>query len=275
VTARPTHRVADEIAAPPGSEFAAPPPPGWQELDCALYDRALVKMGLVALANDPSAETDLHAFLAPFEGVRLSTNRVYSPRYSNLESLRAVGRDIAAAAAALMPDDPLDVIGFGCTSAAMVLGSEAVAADVRKRKPGVKVTDPIASALVALAALGAKRIALLTPYIGEVNRRIADYLEARGLALAARGFLRVYDDDQRNRVSADSLVAGSRRLLEGAKADALFISCTALRTAPVVARLESALSAPVVTSNQALAWNMLRSGGHSGRCDGLGSLFEL
>jgi maleate isomerase len=59
------------------------------------------------------------------------------------------------------------------------------------------------------------------------------------------------------------------------KPDALFISCTALRTAPIVARLEAALGLPVVTSNQALTWNMLRTGGHPGKCDGFGSLLTL
>ena len=43
-----------------------------------------------------------------------------------------------------------------------------------------------------------------------------------------------------------------------ADAEALFISCTALRSALVAAEIEKALGRPVVTSNQASAWNCLR-----------------
>ena len=41
-------------------------------------------------------------------------------------------------------------------------------------------------------------------------------------------------------------------------AEALFISCTALRTACVIAEIEQALGCPVVSSNQATAWMCLR-----------------
>ncbi|MCY4207637.1 MAG: hypothetical protein OXD29_06760 [Roseovarius sp.] len=272
---RQTHLVSDEMTEELGGEFAAPPPEGWIELDTRIYTRAKVKAGLVSLANDPSAEIDLHAFYAPFEGIRLSTNRVYSPQYSNMESLRAVGRDIAAAAAALMPDDELDVLAFGCTSAAMALGTDRVASDIHKHKPGVIVTDPISSILAGLKALQATRIAVITPYIGEVNVGIAELLEACGLTLTSKGFFRIFDDNQRNRVSLDSYLAAAKTVTRDAPCDAIFISCTAMATAPVIQAIEDATGIPVVTSNQALAWNVMRLGGHAGTTDRFGRLFTV
>jgi maleate isomerase len=53
----------------------------------------------------------------------------------------------------------------------------------------------------------------------------------------------------------------------------VFISCTGLRTFPVVARLEERLGKPVVTSNQALAWDCLRLAGVHDRLPGRGRLF--
>lgn len=271
----PAHPVSDEMTEEPGGEFAAPPPEGWVELDTRIYPRARVKAGLVTLANDPSGEIDLHAFFAPFEGVRLSTNRVYSPQYSNMDSLKAVGADIAASAAALMPDDDLDVLAFGCTSAAMMLGSDMIAADIRKHKPDAIVTDPIASVLAGLKALNAQRVAVITPYIGEVNAGIADYLEARDLILTRKGFFRIFDDNQRNRVALESYLEAARTVTDGAPCDAIFVSCTALSTAAAVSRIEEEAGVPVVTSNQALAWNVMRLGGHTGTTDRFGKLFTL
>ena len=272
---RPTHPVSDEMSKDLNAEFLAPPPDGWVELGTQIYDRATVKAGLVTLTNDPSGEIDLHTYFAPFDGIRLSTNRVYSPQYSNLASLRAVGKDIATSAAGLMPDDPLDVLAFGCTSAAMTLGSDKIAADIRENKPDVIVTDPIASVLAALQAFRAKRIAVITPYIGEVNIGIADYLEAQGLDLTAKGFFRIYDDNQRNRLSLDSHLDAVTKVTKDAPCDAVFISCTALATASFVARIEAEAEVPVVTSNQALAWNIMRLGGHPGITDKFGALFGL
>ncbi|MES0885244.1 maleate cis-trans isomerase family protein [Roseibium sp. SCP14] len=271
---RPTRSVADEMTDDLGPEFTAPPPEGWQELVTRIYEPARIKAGLISLTNDPSAEIDMHAYLAPFEGIRLSTNRVYSPQYSNMDSLIAVGKDIAASAAALMPDDKLDVLAFGCTSAAMALGSETVARDIRKHKPETTVTDPIASVLKALDVLEVRRLALITPYIGEVNVGIADFFEAQGLKLTDKAFFRIFDDNQRNRLSLESYLRAVETI-NTAECDAIFISCTALATAPFVALIEAEAGCPVITSNQALAWNLMRLGGHEGTTDRFGKLFTL
>ena len=272
---RSTHLVSDEMTASLGGAFSAPAPDGWTEFEPTVYPSAKVKAGLISLTNDPSVEIDFHAFTAPFDNIRVSTHRVYSPQYSNMAALEAVKNDIADAAGALMPDDPLDVIAFGCTSAAMALGSHVVAAEIRTAAPNAKVTDPIASALVALEALSTRRVALLTPYIGEVNVNIADYLEDRDIDVVTRGFFRIYDDDQRNRVSNESFVSAARKLTQGTDCEALFISCTALHTSPIVERLEDEIGIPVVTSNQALVWNVMRMGGHDGTTCGFGKLFSI
>ena len=44
-------------------------------------------------------------------------------------------------------------------------------------------------------------------------------------------------------------------------AEALFVSCTALRSAEVAEEIESRIGRPVVTSNQALFWRSLRAAG--------------
>ena len=113
-------------------------------------------------------------------GASIHTNRVYSPRYSNLQSLTAVEKDIAGSAAGLMPDEHLDVIAFGCTSATMALGENAVRDAVHSVRPGMPVTDPITAALKGLDRLDCHRIALITPYIGEVNAMVEHYVAEQG-----------------------------------------------------------------------------------------------
>ena len=57
--------------------------------------------------------------------------------------------------------------------------------------------------------------------------------------------------------------------------EAVFASCTNLRSLGVVDAAEAALGKPVVTSNQAMFWHMLRLAGAEARGWGPGRLFSL
>ena len=57
-----------------------------------------------------------------------------------------------------------DVVGYGCTSGATLIGEEKVDKLIRDIHPEVATTNPITATKAALSALGLKRIALLTPY---------------------------------------------------------------------------------------------------------------
>ena len=57
------------------------------------------------------------------------------------------------------------------------------------------------------------------------------------------------------------------------EAEAYFLSCTTIRSAPVIADLERDFGKPVVTSNQAFAWHALHTGGVRDKMPGFGELF--
>ena len=58
-------------------------------------------------------------------------------------------------------------------------------------------------------------------------------------------------------------------------ADAVFLSCTTIRSVPIIAALERDLGRPVVTSNQAMVWHVLRQAGIADHLAGYGRLFAL
>ena len=59
------------------------------------------------------------------------------------------------------------------------------------------------------------------------------------------------------------------------EAEALFISCTAIRALDVVEKIENVIGKPVVTANQALIWQALRISGCSDSVEGYGNLLRL
>ncbi|GIT46296.1 MAG: hypothetical protein Ct9H300mP12_08810 [Acidimicrobiales bacterium] len=91
-------------------------------------------------------------------------------------------------AAGLLPEIMgFDVIGYGCTSAATLIGEERVSAALHRAHPKVANTNPISAVLAAMEALGARRIAVITPYNAQVTTGIVSLLEERGLDVAAAG----------------------------------------------------------------------------------------
>jgi maleate isomerase len=161
----------------------------WTELPVTLAAEPAVCVGLVALANDGAIEADVHDFLRAAD-IRICTTRVATPLRNTLATLLALRDTIADATAALVPEGRLDVVAFGCTSGAMALGPETVRATLTRGRPALRVTDPVSAALRGLARLGCRRIAVMTPYLGEVNAMVQNFLTAQGLELCATGFSR-------------------------------------------------------------------------------------
>jgi maleate isomerase len=233
------------------------------------------RIGLIALATDHVIDHELAQLLGDITGVQLYTTRVSMDPQVSRDSLTAMEYHLGPAAAALLPGVPLDVIGYGCTSASVVIGEDKVAAAIHGVRPGVQVTTPITAGLAALASLGAKRIGLLTPYVEEVNAPLRAYFIDRGISIQTAATFSEPDDNKAGMITPASIRRAVVDLFKGKNLDAVFISCTSLRAAALVPQLEATLGHPVTTSNHALAWHMLRLAGVGEVISGKGELFKL
>jgi len=238
---------------------AAPPP---------LVPDDRVRLGLVVLATDLTVEADV-AGLMP-AGAALHVSRVAYANPTTPENLRAMGPHLAAAADLILPGLPLAGLGFGCTSGAVVIGHDRIDAALGAVRPGVPVTTPARGAVEGLRHLGVRRVALLTPYLPETTAPVVAHFAAAGLEVVRALGLGLADDREIARVAPDAIRAAARAADEP-RAEALFVSCTALPVLGLIPEIEAALGKPVVSSNQALGWSMLRAAGL--RAPGPGRLF--
>ncbi len=239
------------------------------ELDNGPASRAAI--GLITLANDLTIESELNRFL-PFEGVCLLATRIPRSTHGTVTSLRDMEKHLTEASKLLAPTAGLDVIAYGCTSGSMAIGPEVVAERIREARPGVACADPVSAALKGLRALGCQRIAVLNPYSDEVNEVVERYVSDQGFDIVAKGSFDQRGDPRIVRVPPEAIYTAGLELAQTSKAQALFISCTALRVSPIIGRLEAALGKPVVSSNQALAWDCLRQAGCDATIEGFGQL---
>lgn len=223
----------------------------------ALDERAIERrIGMIILATDHTTEADYRRMVAD-PRIGLYASRIAYANPTTPDNLRRMLPRLTECAALILPDEPLDAVLFSCSSASVVIGDDAVAAAIAEAKPGALAVTPTNAAVAALTALGTRRISVLTPYTVETGRPMAEYFERRGFDIASFTCLGFEDDREMARIAPSALVEIAREVT-APDADALFVSCTALRVAMVAAEIEKAIGRPVVTSNQSTAWTCLR-----------------
>ena len=232
------------------------------------------RIGLVVLATDYTIEHEMR-MLVNLPGVDIYHARIANSPNISPDSLRAMEPLITATAELILPGDTLDVLAYACTSASIVLGTSTVAKNLNAAKPEAKTTNPAFAAFEAFAALGAKRIAVLTPYSKNVNAMVQNSLEDVGFDVPVFGSFNEPHDPTVAAIDSQSLKTGIARITEGQDVDAIFISCTSVRIVADVAAIETDLDIPVTSSNHALAWHCLRLAGIDDKQPELGRLFSL
>ncbi len=231
------------------------------------------RVGLVVLATDHTSEDDFRRLVAA-RGIGVHVARIPYENPTTPENLRRMQPALAAGAGLILPGEALDAICYSCTAASVVIGDEEVEAAVAKGKPGAPVVTPPRAAVSALGRLGARRVSVLTPYLPQTADPMAGYFERHGFDLASFDCLGMDDDREMARISPASLVDLAVSSINPT-AEALFISCTALRAAAVVPEIERRIGRPVVTSNLASAWACLRLCGDATPLPEFGRLMSL
>jgi maleate isomerase len=242
------------------------------KLDGGIAHRA--RIGLIVLASDHTIEHEFRE-IYQLDGVALYESRIRNSPEINATTLAEMERGLAGATDVLLPGVPFDVVAYGCTSGTVVIGEETVFKRIREARPGVACTTPITAAIAGLKKLGAGRIALLTPYVEEVNQMLRRFIEARGMAVPVMGSFNHENDNEVARITQDSIKDAIRALMREPGVEGVFVSCTSLRVASIVEELEVELGKPVTSSNHALAWHCLRLAGIEDAVQGYGRLFRV
>lgn len=220
------------------------------------------RVGVIDLSTCTSLSAELR--MAAPDDVLVLYSRVRLPRGEvTVEALdEMVSGDRLEEAALELADADVSAITFACTSGSLLHGPGF---DERLRARITKATrlpaSTTATAVVAgLRHLGARTVAVGTPYIDAINTRERVFLEAAGFSVPRIvGLSKRHDRDIRD--LAEEQVLELARAAHVPAADALFLSCTNLPALPLVPGLERELGTPVVTSNAATLWHLLRVAG--------------
>lgn len=217
----------------------------------------VAKLGLIIPASN-TVNAHEWGLLAP-EGVSIHTARVAQSGRSSQASFE----DMASAtelAAGQLATAGVDAIGYGCTSGSFMT-PRADVMDIISQITGCPVTNSADAALAALRALGATRVALATPYMDYIHEREIAFLEEEGIAVTGSLNLGLGEtEEERFAIRKISPKAALQMALavDTSDAEAIFLSCTSLASVGSIPAIEAQLGKPVVTSNQATLWHLMR-----------------
>lgn len=210
------------------------------------------KLGLIVPSWNTVMEFETQRMAGPATSVH--TQRI-SHTADTEENLMWMGTQVPAAAQ-LLAHAKVGVICYGCTAGGFLKGPQydREIGDQIKAATGVPGATSASAITDALQAVGARRISVATAYEPWLNEKVRQYLAAAGFdVLAIEGF-----GTQAHAAVTPERVAELARSVNRAEAQAVFISCSNLRTLEIIESLERELGKPVVTSNQASMWKMLR-----------------
>ena len=211
-------------------------------------------VGVVVLQTDEVVEDELRYWLTP--NTRVLHTRIPSGTAVTTDTLGSMEAALPNALTLLPNNAPISVIAYGCTSGSTVIGEDRVTEIVHAHFPGVAVTNPLTALKAKLHDLQAKKLALLTPYEPTVSGALHDHLIQHGIDIVSFGSFNEPLDSNVCRIDDESIMNAIKTLHDQTPCDAVFASCTNLRTAQWLEHFSNELGTPVVSSNSAMSWHI-------------------
>ena len=152
--------------------------------------------------------------------------------------------------------EDIDLIAYGCTAAGFIAGPARDAA-IQLELAAItgKPVVTTASAMIAvLQHIGARRIAVITPYLDHVNERLRVYLEDSGIKVQAFASFKAATTDELAAITPAQIATLARETMSP-RCDAMFIACSQLPTRDILDKLGGDFGRPVWSSIKATAWH--------------------
>src|SRR6267154_438904 len=225
-----------------------------------------LRIGQIVPSSNTTMETEIPRILrASASGSRFTfhSSRMRMKRVTK-EELAAMDADSDRCAIELS-DAKVDILGYACLVAIMAMGkgyhrqSESRLQQRTAENGAVVPVVTSAGALIAgLQRLGAKRIALIAPYMKPLTRLVVDYIESVGIEVKDYLALEIPDNLQVGERDPLALVELHQRLnVEGV--DAIVLSaCVQMPSLAAIATVEAKVGVPVVSAATCTAWQMMK-----------------
>jgi len=226
-----------------------------------------LRIGLIVPSSNVTMETEIPEMLRRRGEVAPETFTVHASRMRmrrvTKDELIEMDEDSDRCTVELSDARP-DALAYACLIAIMAQGSGYhVASEARLEQVAAAhgAAAPVVSsagALVrALQALGARRVALVAPYLKPLTQLVVDYLRGWDIAVTDAISLEVPDNLEVAKIDPLSLIGRAEGLDRGG-VDALVLSaCVQMPSLPAIAAAEERFGLPVISAATATVFDLL------------------
>jgi maleate isomerase len=165
-----------------------------------------------------------------------------------------------------LSDARVDILGYACLVAIMAMGhgyhrvsQERLRKRTQENGADIGVVSSAGALVDSLHHIGARRIALVAPYMKPLTKLVVDYIEAEGITVSDHVALEIADNLDVGRHDPARLPEIVSRL-DASGVDAIVLSaCVQMPSLPAVPLVEARTGKPVVTAAIATTFQMLRA----------------
>ena len=220
----------------------------------------LPHLGLIALKTDLTIEDEMRFF---FKNCQLSllSSRIDCQDQVSKKGLKNMRLEFKDSLNLFPPKHKFDVIAYGCTSGALMIGEEKIENMIKSEVNVDNVTTPMKALKRALISLNVKNIGYLSPYVSDISERMCAELENNKVSISAYATFSEDLDSIVGRIEPESIFRAILTLVKNSKPkklDAIFVSCTSLKCSSIIKKAEIKLGIPILSSNSVLAWDMAK-----------------
>lgn len=240
-----------------------------------------LRLGVLTPSSNTALEPLTSALAAAVPGCSAHFSRFKVTEISlSAQALGQFDDSKILAAAELLADARVDVIGWSGTAAGWLgFDSDHRLCERITARTGIPATTAVLALNDLLARLQVRRLALVTPYTGDVQQRIVDNYRSIGIEVVAERHLGICVNHDFALVEPEAL----RELMHevtrddgGPPPQAITTFCTNLRAAPLAESVEAELGIPLLDTVSTTVWGQLRAlGADPAVVTGWGRLFRL
>lgn len=204
------------------------------------------------------------------EGVSCHYHRI-SFQGGGIDNLKKVEQGLEDATRIILHIRPaaMAMTGTGVSFAGGYGYDQNMIEKMKKINGNLPTTTTSSSVIDALHRLGVKKISMAMPYIEEVALAAVKFVEESGIAVIKKKWL----GESPAYISPDKIY-GLAMEVDTMQSEAIFLPCTGWHTINIIEKLEGDLRKPVISSNQATMWNLLRLASINDKIQGYGQLMS-
>jgi maleate isomerase len=227
------------------------------------------KIGQIVPSSNVTMETEIPAMLKARESILPERFTFHSSRMrmKSVTKKELIKMDVESDRCTYeLSDARVDVIGYACLVAIMSMGmgyhreSELRLANCAKENEATIPIVTSAGALIeGLHALGAKNIAMLSPYMKPLAKTVVKYIESEGFNINDWHTLEIPDNLVVASQDPENLIQYTENLnLDGV--DVLVVSaCVQMPSLDIIARLQERINIPVISAAVCTTYCMLKA----------------